>query len=285
MLRFAGVIVVVFLAIDAAASVNRPIADIGVFLDQCPDRDPAYTQIRADFEIRRGGVVVGTVPCTEPVSAMPVAQYTDELIILQGLRVIYYMDRGQSGHLPWTAGTLYDWMKSKIVGIDIVTGYSFCCEVFGTPPPFPPPPTPPPPRLFIAVGAEDDFNREFDKGWRGIAGNIGLYAHETRHVDGFPHSSCCGISGGCDNVFDPANLTPYGTQWWLHKLWLDGTINVGFECATPRTVSETAFWFVTDLNDQYRTRFCRDLPSLVQAPAIPFGACVDIPPRRRAVRK
>ena len=52
---------------------------------------------------------------------MALSQYTDELIVLQGLRTIYYMDLGRSGHLPWTAGTLYGWMKSKIGGINIRT--------------------------------------------------------------------------------------------------------------------------------------------------------------------
>ncbi len=251
------------------ASAARPISNIGSFLNQCPDRDPAFATITRDFELRRNGLPVSMPQCTEPISGMSTAQYTDELIVLQGLRVIYYMDRGQSGHLPWTPGTLYDWMKSKIGGINVVPGGgSSCCSTFGG-------------KLFINVGGEDDFNRDFDRRWRGIAGNIDLYAHETRHVDGFPHSSCCGISFGCDDTFNPANLSPYGVQWWLNKLWLDGTINVGYECLSPGEIFETSNWFLGALNDQFRSRFCTNPPAVVAAPPVPGGACDT---RRRSVR-
>ena len=169
------------------------IADIGALLETCPANDPAYSQIRSDFELRRDGVLVGPVACSEPVSAMPASQYTDELIVLQGLRVIYYMDLGSPGLLSWTPGTFYSWMKSKIGGINLDGGGgSSCCATFGG-------------RLFIFVGAQNEFNREFDKTWQGISGNIALYAHEVRHVDGYFHVSCCGISGGCDQQYEEAN--------------------------------------------------------------------------------
>ncbi len=109
------------------------IGHIKEFLNTCPQNDPAYNQIRNDFIIRRNGVVVGDIPCTEPTSSLNIAQYSDELIVLQGLRAIYYMDYGQAGHLPWTTGTLYQWMKSKIGGINIddFAGSSWCCQNFG----------------------------------------------------------------------------------------------------------------------------------------------------------
>src|SRR5438045_8872558 len=108
-------------ALLAARPAPAQIRNIRQFLDRCPQSDPAIAQIRADFQLRRGGVVVAELPpCTEPVSAMATSSYSDELIVIQGLRVMYYMDRGMSGHLPWTSGTLYDWMKSKMVCIDIV---------------------------------------------------------------------------------------------------------------------------------------------------------------------
>src|SRR5207253_11360263 len=51
----------------------------------------------------------------------------------------------------WTSGTLYDWMKTKIGGVDILPNSgSFCCESFGG-------------KTFVAVGAENDFNRDFDQ--------------------------------------------------------------------------------------------------------------------------
>lgn len=268
----------VFSAIGNARDIAQPasvqgIRHIGQFLDQCPDRDPAYATIMNDFEIRRDGALTSTPPCTEPVSAMPVTQYTDELIVRQGLRVIYYMDRGLSGHLPWTAGSLYDWMRTKIGGLNIITGMSGggCCSTIAG-------------RTFVSVGSQNDFNREFDKTWRGISGNIDFYAHEARHVDGYPHSSCCGIPGGCDEVFDPSHLGSYGVQWWLEKLWLDGVINVGYECLSQNEISETTSWFLSGLNNS--GRFCVNVPATVTAPPIPGGTCPLASPghRRRAAR-
>lgn len=253
-----------------SVATGGQIPNIGVFLSQCPDRDPAYAQIVRDFELRKDGVLVSEAPCTEPTGTLPIAQYTDTLITRQGLRVSYYMDRGQAGHLPWTAGTLYNWMKSKIGGINIVTGGSSgCCVQFGG-------------KTFINVGSEDDSGRDFDRSWPGISGNIALYAHEARHVDGFPHSSCCGIANGCDNTFDQANLSPYGVQWWLDHLWLTGGINVGYECLPPADVNAANNWFLSSLNGQFRTRFCANLPAVEAAPATPGGACPPQPRRRTA---
>ena len=248
-----------------------PIRNIGTFLQQCPDRDPAYAQIKADFELRREGLPAAEPVCTEPVSAIPVAQYTDELIARQGLRVMYYMDRGQTGHLPWTSGSLYDWMKTKIGGVNIVAGLvgGFCCTNIGG-------------RNFINIGTEDDFNRDFDRSWRGIAGNIDFYAHEARHMDGFPHTSCCGIPGGCDQSFDPSNLSPYAIQWWLNKLWLTGTIDVGYECLSPAEVTLSTTWFESSV--QYGAqRFCTNPPPAIARPAVPGGLCYDHP-RKRSIR-
>src|SRR5262245_49256995 len=95
------VLVALWLTGPAQASIDN----IEQFLDKCPNGDPVYATLRGDFEIRRDGVVVGAIPCAEPVSTMPLSQYTDELIAVQGLRTLYYMDLGRSGHLPWTPGT------------------------------------------------------------------------------------------------------------------------------------------------------------------------------------
>jgi hypothetical protein len=290
--------VVATLLIALAAPALAQIRDIRKFLDQCPQNDPAYAQIRSDFQIRRDGVIVSIPLCTEPVSAMPTSAYTDELIIMQALRVAYYMDRGMRGHLPWTDGTFYDWMKSRIGGMDVVKGFSFCCEYYGPapdvpppPPPGQPPPPPPPPRPFapkdwsIGVTVRDDFNREFGKKWIGISGLIGLFGHETRHMDGFPHSSCCGIGGGCDDAFDASNLSPYGVQWWMDKLWLEGTINVGMSCMTPLERSEALNWFLSGVNLTFPERFCSPKPPRVVTPAVPGGACTDLLRRRAVARR
>lgn len=240
------------------------IVDIGAFLERCPTGDINYGTIRNDFKLRRNGVLVGSVACSEPVSAIPTAQYTDEIIVLQGLRVLYYMDRGMSGHLPWTPGTLYDWMKEEIDGIDIRDNSgSFCCLLYDG-------------LIYIAVGAQNDFNREFDKSWMGISGNLGLYAHETRHVDGFGHTSCCGISGGCDDSYSESSaISAYGIQWFLEREWLFGDIYVGFSCLPENEAQETANWHLGGANGQFRNRFCTNKPPLLSMPDQPGGQCLN----------
>jgi hypothetical protein len=244
-------------------SACAEIENIYRFLQTCPSSDPATPQILQDFGIRSNGVLVTQFPCTEPISSMPVANYTDPLIVLQGLRTIYYMDRGMSGHLPWTTGTLYDWMRSQIKGINVRSdvGSSFCCETF-------------PDGRYIVVRAQNDSNRDFDRGWLGISGNIDLYAHEARHVAGYFHSSCCGIAGGCDDEFATNNLSAYGIQWWLNKSWLNGEINVGFSCADSSTVNNAASWHLSACNSQFRSRFCSNAPPVLAMPSSPGGNCV-----------
>ncbi len=236
------------------------IENIGEFLEVCPTQDPAYSQIRSDFHLRHNDVLVGSLSCTGPVSAVPIADWTDELVVIQGLRAIYYMDQGMAGHLPWTGGTLYEWMKSKIDGINLKGSGAWCCQELEG-------------ELYIVVGESDDFNRDFDRYWRGIIGNIALYAHETRHADGYGHVSCCGITGGCDENFDVADLTPYGIQWWLNSLWLSGEINVGVGCLSPAEINDIAVWHLGSLNTQFRERFCYTKPPLVGMPAAPGGPC------------
>ena len=263
-MRFREAVAVLFLiTVPITAEATGEIANIQEFLEICPQNDPAFSQIQLDFEIRRDGAIAPTPFCSEPVSQMSTAAYTDELIVLQGLRTMYYMDRGMSGHLPWTSGTLYDWFVSKIDGINIATGVSggFCCTTYGN-------------KLFFTAGAQNDFNRDFDKKWIGIAGNIAFYAHEVRHVDGFPHSSCCGITNGCDATFDESNLAGYAVSWWLNKLWLYGTINVGYTCMSAADRDEATYWFSGAMNS-LRDRFCSNKPALVSAsPPGAGGNCV-----------
>jgi hypothetical protein len=123
LLLLAGLPTVVQLSLGA-------IGDVRAMLDTCPQYDAIYPVLRNNFKIYRDFGEGGTILCSEPVSAMPLALYTDELILLQGLRVAYYMDRGQSGHLPWTSGTLYDWMSAHIGGFNLRSDITMdeCCD-------------------------------------------------------------------------------------------------------------------------------------------------------------
>jgi hypothetical protein len=251
----AGVVLAVAAALGTSA--GGEIKQIDRFLEKCPQNDPAFATITHDFTIRRNGAIVPIPACTEPVSAMPVSQYTDALILLQGLRVMYYMDRGQSGHLPWTPGSLYDWMKTKIKGFDIVgdatASGGYCCETIGG-------------KYYMVYYPADDFNRDFDRTWNGLSDNIAFYSHEARHVDGFPHVSCCGIANGCDQTFDPANLSPYGIQWWLSDLYLTGVIDVGVGCLPEAEQLDDRSWDLSSVNTVYRDRFCTNQPAIVDPP-------------------
>lgn len=203
------------------ATAQAQIANIQVFMDQCATNDPAYATIRADFKIYREGVLAGAIACSEPVSAMPLSQYTDELDAIQALRVIYYMDVGRTNYLQWTPLRLYDWMKTKITGINITstTTFNYCCVQVGAPGAYQ-----------FSLAAANDTNHSYHRSFQGMSSLIALFAHEVRHRDNFPHDSLCGISFGCDLTYDESNLSPYGIQYWLNAHWLSGDINVGVGC-------------------------------------------------------
>lgn len=242
------------------------IGNIKEFLNSCPKNDPVYNQIKNDFTIRHNGVIVplDNIACSEPVSSLPIAQYTDELIVLQSLRASYYMDYGQSGHLPWTAGSLYQWMKSKIKGINIKdgAGSNSCCDhTWGDPP-------------YFTYQPQDAQQREYKHQWKNLSGTISLFAHEIRHVDGFPHPSCCTYAR-CDQTFDPSNLSPIGIQWWLNKLWLSGEINVGAACLPGTEKQDTINWFLSSTNGEI-VSFCDNKPPTLTVPADALGPCLAI---------
>lgn len=245
---------------------DQGIENIKQFLDTCPHNDPAYAQIRSDFNILRNDKLVEDIACSEPVSQMPIVDYTDELIALQGLRVMYHMDYGQSGHLPWTSGTLYQWMKSKVRGINISESAQtpWCCQLIDG-------------EAYIVIPIADNSNRDFDRYWRGISGNIALYGHEARHMDGYPHVGCCEVSGSCDQTYDENDLSPNGIQYWLYKSWLMGEIYVGFSCLAPEEVSEIASWHLASANGLIYN-FCDTQPPELIMPQYPGGECRSVIP-------
>jgi len=243
------------------------ILNIDEFLERCPTNDPIYDQIRDDFEIRRHERLIGSIACSEPISSIPISEYTTVLVVLQTLRTIYYMDNGRSGHLPWTGGTFYDWMKSRIDGINILQesanpGFNRIGD-----------------KLFLNIPARDNNNRNSAREWRGISGNIGFYAHEIRHLDGLGHvnGSCpqCPFPNQCDQDYDEARLSTFGTQWWLNKAWLAGGINVGVACLSENRVDEIASFHLNHANFTWRRRFCGNQPPWLEIPDNPGGECSD----------
>ena len=244
------------------------IDNISELLESCPQNDPNYALIRSDFEIRREGAVVGNIACTEPVSAMPISQFSDELIVLQGLRVIYYMEGGRSVPYPWTSGSMYDWMKGKTGGIEIAFGSSHCCASYNG-------------EWYPVIASQTDFNRDPDRRWIGLSERIAIIGHEVRHIDGFPHVGGCPLyplqTFGCDLRFDESNLSPYGFQWWLNAKWLSGQLNVGYSCLSENEVSQIATIHLNRANNDYGKRFVQNAPPVQTMPTQPGGPCATGP--------
>ena len=249
------------------ASCVPHITNIEKFLETCPGSDPATSTILSDFEIRRENVKASFIPCTQPISKLPLKDYTDQLILLQALRVIYYMDRGMSGHLPWTKGTVYDWLKAKVHGFNITdqeTAAARCCgQIDG--------------KLFVTMKplGNDDFNRDRRRVWIGLQGLVALIGHERRHADGIGHVTCKG-SDNMDQSYDEKNLSAFGVQWWLTRAWLNGTINIGLGCLAKEKIDEIAEWHLSEAKGWREGRFCDSLPPVLTKPALVGGKCNEV---------
>lgn len=256
LLRFAlllSVLVGISRIVAAQEENTCYITNIDFFVEQCPTLDPAIDEILADFRIARDGVDIADVNCEEPISSLPIEDYTDELVLLQGLRIIYYLDKGQSGHLPWSELSLYEWLKSKVGGFNISSTATFnsCCRVW------------PDGTRYVTLVTADESNRDLDRTWPWLGFNVGLIMHEARHVDGYPHVGCCPVGGtGCDLRYDEADLSPFGIQWWLARAWLDGTLNTGFACLSDPRSTNIANSLLSSANGSGR-RFCENPPPVL----------------------
>jgi hypothetical protein len=238
------------------------ISNIKKLLDSCPTTDPAYAQIKKDFQIRRNGKVIINLTCNGSVPQLPTSQYTEELIILQALRVIYYLDKGKPGQLPWTSSSFYDWLRAQVSGFNIdekASNASCCAKVDG--------------KVIMTLRTENDFNKDFKKRWIGIAGMVALFAHERRHLDGFAHINCS-VGKDIDQDYDEKNLSPFGIQWWLYKNWLTGGMNVGFSCLPSGEQSQTTDYFFSALEGYRKNRFCGKTPPVINKNLL-FGPCTD----------
>jgi hypothetical protein len=246
------------------------IDNIYKFLEECPTNDPAYSKIRSDFTIRIDGKVVNDIPCTEPLSSIPSNEFSQELVTLQTLRIIYYMDADVQNFLPWTSLSMYDWMAAHIGGINLLTepGYIYCCDTFGG-------------EKYIGESITSEGSRGYYKTWQGISGKVAVYGHETRHADG-GHYHVTGCEAfpnptdpkGCDPSYDLSDLGSYGIQYWLNENWSTGYINIGISCNSTYAQSYVSE-HVYRAND-YRRRFVNNIPPLIEMPLPPYGGpCYD----------
>ncbi|MFN8491729.1 MAG: hypothetical protein U0350_29285 [Caldilineaceae bacterium] len=255
-------------AINITFTLNPPlptggIANIKQFLDKCPQNDPIYSKLRSDFILRKNGVPIGEIACTEPVSNL--SPYRQEVEFLQALRTIYYMDNGVPGQLPWTSLTLYTWLKSKIRGINFSDAaiHSHCCIKFDG-------------ETYMETPTGDVTQFRLDE----IIPIVGVIFHEARHADGFPHNSDCGVPSGCDETYDVNNLSAYGMQVWLSEQWLSGNIHIGFSCLDNSHIGnedselDKFVNYLEDYHDGFISRFVNNKPIAPANINYPGGVCV-----------
>jgi hypothetical protein len=253
------------------AYILTGIRDIASFLERCPTNDPAYAKIRGDFELRLDDAVITTeITCTEPISTLPIEQFTDELIAEQVFRTVYYMSVGTEGHLPWTAKSLYNWMASDIAGVNFKTapGQLYCCDVFDG-------------KLYFSTSLQDASQRDWKRTWPGIASSVNFYTHEIRHADaGAPgHTNGCPAfplptdPPGCDATYDLGNLGSYGVQYWLESKWATGYLDIGIGCSPPVTAKNYVIGDANSANN-FRDRFVADAPPEVSATEPYGGPCI-----------
>jgi hypothetical protein len=269
---------------------SQGIDNIATFLKTCPTDDADYNTIEQALPIYFDGTKVGSHTLATDVKAVcksiknssapaPTLRQQGEYLSAQALRTIYHMDKqGQSGcAYPWTHGaSVYVWMSSLIAGIDMRddTAYSDCCEPLGT---------------SVLIAAKELPAGQYPGAytWTGIASWITLLVHETRHAPGnvsppdgvaYPHSRCCpaqqpGQPNSCDQSYQEGpTLSPYGTEYWLFRAWLNGTVNVGYSCMSPTNAQATTQYLQSSASD-FTGNFCTNPPPAVSLPSNPGGTC------------
>lgn len=253
---------------SGAPGIITGIADIGGMVRQCPDDDPAFATIAADFQLRENGVLLApTLACDGSFATVPPADFTDELIAYQVLRIAYHLSEGTAGRLPWTAQPLYAWMTAAIAGINFKTapGQLYCCDLIEG-------------RRYFSMSRLDAFNREQKRDWPGLASSLDFFLHEIRHTDGPGHTTGCPAfpspTGplGCDATYDLGYLGSYGVQYWLHAGWASGFLYIGLDCSAPDVASRYRASHVAAAND-FITRFVTGAPPPVTAGQRYGGPC------------
>ena len=250
------------------------VRDIEAFLDQCPTKDPVFADIRREFDVRfEGEPFSRPVVCEEPAAAMPSREVTYRLKAYQTLRLAYHMNDATRGRLPWTKMGLYEWVVSRVSGVNIkaAPGVFYCCDRIDG-------------KLYFATSTSrlDSSGRviQYKQGmdWMDISGTLPFYLHEIRHTDEDAPGHVTGCEPfpnptdppGCDATYDLSNLGGYGVWYWLMSSWATGYVDVGIACS-PRA-DEHIDWLVNSANGQ-RARFVTNVPPLLTADSFE-GLCV-----------
>ncbi len=280
----------VFERCPRVAVCSQGINNIATFLQTCPTADAAYSKITQAVPTYFDGAAVSAATLANDVNAVcksiqtpsaptPTLRQQAEYSSIQTLRTIYYMDNhGAVGcPYPWTKGAgIYVWMTSLIGGVDLRDdqAVSDCCETLGG-------------KFVIAIEEPAASQYPTDYTWMGISNRFALYIHETRHAPGnvspangpaYLHTTCCPLQQGsplasCDQTYqEGTTLAPYGTQYWLWRAWLNGTVNVGYACMAPSDAQAITQWLQVNAYGLIG-RFCTAAPASPAIPQNPGGTC------------
>jgi hypothetical protein len=233
-------------------------------LATCPSRDPAYGQIRGDFEfLVDSRPSPATLECIEPFTSMKDAQMSFEIAILQALRFARNMNEGTAARLPWTRYGLYDWMHSQVAGIsfEATAGSWACCRTLNGL------------RYIIAPHPTSGLSRYTDPILQ-LAFLVTL-AHEARHVLGPLHTTGCPAfplptdALGCDATYDLSALGSNGVHYWLLSSLATGYLKIGIACLSASRANAWVTFATVNANSRATQITANAPPMVVVSP--PYG--------------
>ena len=127
---------------------------------------------------------------------------------------MYYIDiYKKTSYLPWTNLLLFDWLKDKVQGFDIVDNLGgavgVCCAIKNG-------------KNFISLTSTKNDSPSFIKytceNWFTLAGFASLIGNERRHADpsSYPYNGTCNNVSG-DAEHNEQNLGSYGLHIGCRK--------------------------------------------------------------------
>ena len=256
---------------DPLRNANGQIEDLQGFLDRCFKNNPGYEEIKKNLILLHTDgtdptysnvsvIDLDTIPCSEPISAMSLSDYSYPLSIVKAYEVMDAMDTGMMFHLPWTEGTFFDWYVAGEKGVIFSESAVVPPGVFlngqggmvGN---------------FIVLPKIDDYTKTVLKTTlHGVVDNIIGLAHERRHADGDGHPHLCGYK---DLVYDVNNLSAYGVSYWMAKSFVD-RINFGINAFESSKSQEFLNWYLTAANN-LRGAFCDIQPPILSLDSFSGG--------------